>query len=142
MLEIVARLTDKQPGDTGFTQVQAPGGKTLLLLVCSFIAAEPKVTGCADSIWRGGVCESIDLSVGCLGFPPRWPLLAFIYGEARSQVPIRVGYKLYSNSSLALQGSEGVMGLGHPKIFMGQRISAVGLPWAGPGMLKSRTRRV
>ena len=35
MLEIVARLTDKQPGDTRFTQVQAPGGKTLLLLVCS-----------------------------------------------------------------------------------------------------------
>ena len=36
MLEIVARLTDKQPGDTRFTQVQAPRGKTLLLLVCSF----------------------------------------------------------------------------------------------------------
>ncbi|MEI4926591.1 hypothetical protein Q8G50_29200, partial [Klebsiella pneumoniae] len=35
MLEIMARLTDKQPGDTRFTQVQAPGGKTLLLLVCS-----------------------------------------------------------------------------------------------------------
>ena len=59
MLEIVARLTDKQPGDTRFTQVQAPGGKTLLLLVCSLITAEPKVTGCADSIWRGCVCESM-----------------------------------------------------------------------------------
>src|SRR3954468_6310639 len=35
MLEIVERLTDKQPGDTRFTQVQAPRGKTLLLLVCS-----------------------------------------------------------------------------------------------------------
>ena len=41
--------------DTRFTQVQAPGGKTLLLLVCSLITAEPKVTRCADSIWRGGV---------------------------------------------------------------------------------------
>src|SRR3954464_10855190 len=35
MLEIVERLTNKQHGDTRFTQVQAPGGKTLLLLDCS-----------------------------------------------------------------------------------------------------------
>ena len=35
VLETAKRLTDKQPGDTRFTQVQAPGGKTLLLLVCS-----------------------------------------------------------------------------------------------------------
>ena len=34
------------------------------------------------------------------------------------------------------------MGLGHPKIFMGQRMSVVGLLWAGLGMLKLRTRRV
>src|SRR3954471_5720310 len=38
----------------------------------------------------------------CRSCPPRWTLLAFLYGEARSQVPIRVGYKLYSNSSLEL----------------------------------------
>src|SRR3954462_6062467 len=35
MLEIAERLANKQHGDTRFTQVQAPGGKTLLLLVCS-----------------------------------------------------------------------------------------------------------
>src|SRR4051812_31204393 len=35
MLEITERLANKQHGDTRFTQVQAPRGKTLLLLVCS-----------------------------------------------------------------------------------------------------------
>ena len=35
MLEVMERLTSKQHEDMRFTQVQAPGGKTLLLLVCS-----------------------------------------------------------------------------------------------------------
>jgi hypothetical protein len=35
MLEIMERLANKQHGDTKFTQVQAPGGKTLFLLDCS-----------------------------------------------------------------------------------------------------------
>ncbi len=106
MLEVAERLTDKQPGDTRFTQVQAPGGKTLLLLVCSLITAEPKVTGVrrCNLAWRC-VCESmkssrsvdllwsslsgvqiVDLSIGgygvCRSCPPRWTLLDFIYGEA------------------------------------------------------------
>ena len=71
MLEIVERLTDKQPGDTRFTQVQAPGEKTLLLLVYSLITAEPKVTGCADSIWREvrmREYESRDLGRALLAF--------------------------------------------------------------------------
>ena len=77
---------------------------------------------------------------------PSWPL----YRLRQVSGVVLVGYKFLGfypfefpiSSSLALQGSEGVMGLGHPKIFMGQRMSAVGLPWAGLGMLKLRTRRV
>ena len=78
---------------------------------------------------------------------PCAPSLYIELGRSQTQIESVTGFRVYPfefpiYSSLALQGSEGVMGLGHPKIFMGQRMSAVGLPWAGPGMLKLRTRRV
>src|SRR4051812_47633316 len=54
------------------------------------ITTEPKITGVrrCNLAWRyvcGGVRE-ICRSIAC---PPRWTLLAFIYGEARYRVPIR-----------------------------------------------------
>ena len=50
--------------DTRFTQVQAPGGKTLLLLVCSLITAEPKVTGVRRfNLARRHVCGSMSREI-------------------------------------------------------------------------------
>ena len=51
----------------------------------------------ADAHIGSGVWEIVDLSIGGVTIerlPSRWTLLAFIYGEARSQVPIRVGLQV------------------------------------------------
>src|SRR4051812_30265700 len=75
------------------------------------------------------------------------PGLYIEVGRSQAQIESVTVFRVYPfefsiYSSLALQGSEDVMGPGHPKIFMGWRIFVVGLPWARPGMLRSCTRRV
>src|SRR4051812_44024161 len=97
---------DGDTGDRGTVSKQATRGHEVYpgsgprrenpTLVCLLlITTEPVITGVRRWAWRC-VCESMrEIDLG-------HALLAFIYGEARSQVPIRVGYKLYSNSSLEL----------------------------------------
>ena len=72
MLKVVERLTDKQHRDMRFTQVQAPGGKTLLLLVCSDYGG---TEGSRGAQMQSGV-EVCMREV--MREPPRCALLAFI----------------------------------------------------------------
>jgi hypothetical protein len=70
MLEIAERLENKQHGDTRFTQVQAPGGKTLLLLVCSDYGGTEgyRVHRC-NLAWSSGLKVSSTLFTWKANFP-------------------------------------------------------------------------
>jgi hypothetical protein len=75
MLEITERLANKKHGGTRFTQIQAPRGKTLLLLVCSDYGGTEgyRVRRC-NLAWRC-VCGDVR---EIIRDPPRRALLAFI----------------------------------------------------------------
>src|SRR3954470_21230544 len=95
------------------------------------ITAEPKVQGCADAIWHRGV-YAVVCEIALSSCPPS---LYIEIGRSQAQIESVTGFRVcpfeYSiYSSLVLQGSEGVMVHGHPKVFMGWRMFS----WAFLGL--------
>src|SRR4051812_16484881 len=121
MLEIAKRLANKQHGDTRFIQVQAP--------------LEGKPYSCLSALdyggtesYRGAQMQSgVEVCMWWYEVPSSScpPSLYIEVGRSRAQTESVTGFRVctfeYSiYSSLALQGSENILGLGHPKIFMGR----------------------
>ena len=142
MMEIAEWLANKQYGTRGLPRFRPPEGKPYSCLSALDYGGTEGYRGAQI---RSGVevCtrEYESRSRSC-------PSGLYIeIGRSQAQIESVTGFRVYPfefpiYSSLALQGSEGIMGLGHPKVFMGRRIFAVGLPWARLGMLRSCTRGV
>src|SRR4051812_116162 len=123
---------DGDAGDRGTVIEQATRGHKVYLGSCPrrenptpacllLITAEPKVTGVrrCNLAWRC-VCGRKDWSSS-----PCPPSLYIELGRSRAQIEsvTSLGFAPFEYSicsSLVLQGSENVMGLGHPKICMGR----------------------
>src|SRR3954462_12010188 len=123
MLEITERLANKQHGTRGLPRFRPPEGK-------SYSCLSALDYGGTES-YRGAQMQSG--VVVCMRWYAREPSSSCppsLYIEiGRSQAQIEsvtssrvfpFEYSIYS--SLVLQGSEGVMGPGHPKVFMGWRM--------------------
>src|SRR3954464_2387120 len=123
MMEIAERLANKQHGDTGLSRFRPPEGKPYSCLSALDYGGTESYRGVQ---MRSGVevCMRWCARDCMRASSPCPPGLYIDIGRSQAQIESVTGFRVYPfefpiYSSLDLQGSEGVMGLGHPKVFMG-----------------------